>query len=249
MLRDRDDARGCGALRSRSLRRRLPPESTPVRCDDRRRHAVQQNGAGVAQGLRPDGRAAVGDLHGIVRQWRGLLPLFLFRGARLRSHRTGRHLRPGMSADRRSSVVRHPATSEQDLAHEHHCTMKIDSLAAALQTALGDKLASVTTAVGEVTAVVKAADVSATMRELRDRSELRFEILVDVSGVDYSAYGTTGRGMMYTSSGSMPVEPIDERKHGGRFAAVYHLLSIANNWRMRVRVFAPDDDFPLVPSV
>jgi len=127
--------------------------------------------------------------------------------------------------------------------------MKIDSLAAALQTALGDKLASVTTAAGEVTAVVKAADVSATMRELRDRSELRFEILIDVSGVDYSAYGTTGRGMMYTSSGSMPVEPIDERKHGGRFAAVYHLLSIANNWRLRVRVFAPDDDFPVVPSV
>ena len=127
--------------------------------------------------------------------------------------------------------------------------MKTDTLAAALQAALGDKLVSVTTAASEVTAVVKAADVPATMRELRDRPELRFEILIDVSGVDYSAYATTGRSMMYTSSGSMPVEPVDERKHGGRFAAVYHLLSIANNWRMRVRVFAPDDDFPLVPSV
>ena len=127
--------------------------------------------------------------------------------------------------------------------------MKIDTLAAALQTALGDKLTSVTTAAGEVTTVVKAADLPATMRALRDRSELRFEILVDVSGVDYSAYGTTGRGMMYTSSNSTPVEPVDERKHGRRFAAVYHLLSIANNWRLRVRVFAPDDDFPVVPSV
>jgi NADH-quinone oxidoreductase subunit C len=126
--------------------------------------------------------------------------------------------------------------------------MKIDTLAAALQTALGDKLTSVTTAAGEVTAVVKAADLPATMRSLRDRAELRFEILVDICGVDYSAYGTTGRGMMYTSSDSTPVEPVDERKHG-RFAAVYHLLSIASNWRLRLRVFAPDDDFPVVPSV
>jgi NADH-quinone oxidoreductase subunit C len=127
--------------------------------------------------------------------------------------------------------------------------MKIDALPAALQAALGDKLASVTLAVGEVTAVANAADLQATMRSLRDRAELRFEILVDVCGVDYSAYGTTGRGMMYTSTDSTPVEPVDDRKRGSRFAAVYHLLSIANNWRLRLRVFAPDDDFPVVPSV
>jgi NADH-quinone oxidoreductase subunit C len=116
--------------------------------------------------------------------------------------------------------------------------MKTETLAAALQAALGDKLVSVATALGEVTAVVKSEALQAAMRALRDRPELRFELLVDVSGVDYSAYGTTGRG-----------EAVAERGHGGCFAAVYHLLSIANNWRLRVRVFAPDDDFPVVPSV
>jgi NADH-quinone oxidoreductase subunit C len=107
--------------------------------------------------------------------------------------------------------------------------MKIDTLVAALPVALGGKLVSVSSALGEVTAVVSADDLQATMREVRDRSELRFEQLLDVCGVDYSTYGG-GRD-------------------GARFAAVYHLLSLANNWRLRVRVFAPDDDFPVLPSV
>ncbi len=55
-------------------------------------------------------------------------------------------------------------------------------------------------------------------------------MLVDVCGVDYSAYG-------------------DGAWEGPRFAAVYHLLSLAHNWRLRVRAFAPDDDFPVLPSV
>ena len=53
-------------------------QPAPVRPDDRRRHAVQQDGAGAAQGLRPDGRAALGDLHGLLRQRRRLLPLFSY---------------------------------------------------------------------------------------------------------------------------------------------------------------------------
>jgi NADH-quinone oxidoreductase subunit C len=108
--------------------------------------------------------------------------------------------------------------------------MKTQTLAAALPAALGDKLASVTTALGEVTAVVSADGLRSTMRTLRDHPELRFEELTDVCGVDYSTYGGSGR-------------------EGPRFAAVYHLLSLANNWRLRVRAFAPDDDFPVLPSV
>jgi len=127
--------------------------------------------------------------------------------------------------------------------------MKTETLAAALQAALGDKLVSVTSALGEVTAVIKPDALQAAMRALRDRPELRFELLVDVSGLDYSAYGTTGGDIADSSSDSTPVEPVAEDRHGGRFAAVYHLLSIANNWRLRVRAFAPDDDFPVVPSV
>jgi NADH-quinone oxidoreductase subunit C len=126
--------------------------------------------------------------------------------------------------------------------------MKTETLAAALQAALGDKLVSVTEALGEVTVVVRPETFQAAMRSLRDRPDLRFELLVDVSGVDYSAFGTTGTGMA-SSSSLPPVEPGEQRTGGARFAAVYHLLSIANNWRLRVRVFAPDDDFPVVPSV
>ena len=75
---------------------RLAP---PVRRDDRGRHPHQQDGPGAPQGLRPDAGAALRDLHGLLRQWRRLLPLFLFRGARLRPHRAGRYLYSGLPAD------------------------------------------------------------------------------------------------------------------------------------------------------
>ena len=107
---------------------------------------------------------------------------------------------------------------------------RIEALAVALPAALGDKLATVTVALGEVTAEVASTDLDATMRVLRDRPELRFEMLIDVCGADYSAYGTGGRS-------------------GPRFAAVYHLLSLSNNHRLRVRAFASDDTFPVIPSV
>jgi NADH-quinone oxidoreductase subunit C len=106
---------------------------------------------------------------------------------------------------------------------------KIETLAVALPAAFGDALKSVTVDRGEVTAVVHAAQLCATLRELRDRPDLRFEMLVDVCGVDYSAYG-------------------EGAWEGPRFAAVYHLLSLAHNWRLRVRAFAPDDAFPVLPS-
>jgi NADH-quinone oxidoreductase subunit C len=106
---------------------------------------------------------------------------------------------------------------------------RLETLAAALPAVLGDKLASVTVANGEITIVVAAADLDVALRMLRDRSELRFEMLIDLCGVDYSTYG-------------------DVPREGPRFAVVYHLLSLANNWRVRVRVFVPDDAFPIVGS-
>ena len=105
-----------------------------------------------------------------------------------------------------------------------------DTLAAALTAALGDKLKSVTVALNEVTAIVPMEGMLDAFREIRDRADLRFEMLIDVCGVDYSAYG-------------------EGAWEGSRFAAVYHLLSLAHNRRLRVRVFASDDDFPVLPSV
>jgi NADH-quinone oxidoreductase subunit C len=126
---------------------------------------------------------------------------------------------------------------------------KIETLAAALPVALGESLQSVTTALGELTAIIAPTGLLEAMRRLRDRPELRFEILVDVCGVDYSAYGATRPDVDYFSSDATPAEPLEPRKHEKRFAVVYHLLSLAHNWRLRVRVYAPDNEFPVLPSM
>ncbi len=105
-----------------------------------------------------------------------------------------------------------------------------DILAAALNDASGEAPADVSVVLGEVTALVRHDRLLAAMRILRDRPQFHFEELIDLCAVDYSAYGNGTR-------------------EGPRFAVVYHLLSLANNCRLRVRCFAPDDDFPVVPSV
>lgn len=106
---------------------------------------------------------------------------------------------------------------------------KLERLSQHLEKHLGDRLKRLTLALGEVSIEVAAADYAGVMLTLRDEPELGFEELIDLCGVDYSAYG--------------------ESWQGRRFAAVSHLLSIANNWRLRVRVFAEDDGFPVVASV
>ena len=108
-------------------------------------------------------------------------------------------------------------------------TTKIEALELALKNALGEG-AAITAALGEVTVVVKAKDYLASMQKLRDDPALRFQELVDLCGVDYQSYG-------------------EGTWDGLRFAVVSHLLSIEHNWRVRVRVFCPDDDMPLVDSV
>jgi NADH-quinone oxidoreductase subunit C len=125
---------------------------------------------------------------------------------------------------------------------------KIETLVAALTAKLGEKLKSCTTAVGEVTIVVAAADLRAVMRTLRDAPELHIETLLDVCGVDYSAYAGEAEDMAFSSSDATPAEPLVPQR-SGRFAVVYHLLSLSNNQRVRVRTFAPDDAFPVLPSV
>ena len=108
-------------------------------------------------------------------------------------------------------------------------TTKLEVLQSALAVALGEG-ATISTALGEVTVVVKAADYAQAMLTLRDDPRLRFEQLLDLCGVDYSTYG-------------------EGAWDGLRFAAVSHLLSLEHNWRVRVRVFAPDDEMPLLASV
>jgi len=108
-------------------------------------------------------------------------------------------------------------------------TTKLETLELALKNALGEGVA-ISAALGEVTVVVKAADYIKTMQTLRDDRTLAFEQMIDLCGVDYSTYG-------------------EGTYEGPRFAVVVHLLSIEKNWRVRVRVFCPDDDMPLVESI
>lgn len=99
-----------------------------------------------------------------------------------------------------------------------------------LAALLDGRVRSVELSRGEVTVTVAAADYLGVMLTLRDAPTARFEQLIDLCGMDYSAYG-------------------DGRWEGARFAAVSHLLSVSLNQRVRVRVFCPEDDFPVLPSV
>ena len=107
---------------------------------------------------------------------------------------------------------------------------KLETLKANLEAAFGGLLLSTTEAIGELTIVVKASDYVNVATRLRDDRSLGFEQCMDLCGVDYQTYG-------------------DGAYDGPRFAAVLHLLSVQNNWRLRLRVFAPDDDVPILPSV
>ena len=107
---------------------------------------------------------------------------------------------------------------------------KLEMLSQNLQKHLGDRIGSLQLALGEITIDVDVADYSSVLTMLRDEPELRFEELMDLCGVDYSTYG-------------------NGKWAGKRFAAVSHLISVTHNWRVRVRCFAPDDDFPSIPSI
>ena len=110
-------------------------------------------------------------------------------------------------------------------------TTRTEQLAEALRAQLADKAQTVTVALGEVTMVIAASDITGAMRTLRDHPDFQFAALVDLCGVDFSRYAN------------------EEAPVGHRFAVVYHLLSLAHNRRLRVRAFAADDEFPVVASV
>src|ERR1700740_2133214 len=116
MLRGRNDAGVDAALRRRALRLCAARLAAPVRRDDRGRYADQQDGAGAAQGLRPDAGAALRDLDGVVRERRRLLSLFLLGGARLRPDRSDRRLRARLPADRGSTALWRAAPAKEDPA-------------------------------------------------------------------------------------------------------------------------------------
>lgn len=122
----------------------------------------------------------------------------------------------------------------------------LNQLSAFLQEAFGAQAVSVENKLGELTLMVKAADMQHVLTRLRDDAKFRFEQLTDLCGVDYSTYGSdiSDGGVYYSDDNSAP-----NAARPFRFAVVYQLLSISNNMRLRVRVFAEDDTMPMLPSV
>ncbi|MCX7182011.1 MAG: hypothetical protein RLZZ541_913 [Pseudomonadota bacterium] len=107
---------------------------------------------------------------------------------------------------------------------------KLDQLLKDLQATLGDKITKHILALGEITIECQASDYLAVCQILRDAPTLKFEQLIDLSGVDYQTYG-------------------DGAYEGMRFAVVCHLLSVSLNHRLRLRVFAQDENFPILPTL
>ena len=105
---------------------------------------------------------------------------------------------------------------------------KLERLCRQLKEGFGDRIGEPVLALGQVTVVVLADNYLDVARQLRDDPALRFEQLMDLGGIDYSQF--TGY-------------------QGKRYAAVSQLLSITHNWRLTVKVFAVDDEFPVVASV
>ncbi|SME96353.1 NADH-quinone oxidoreductase subunit C [Pseudogulbenkiania subflava] len=107
---------------------------------------------------------------------------------------------------------------------------KMEALKSVVEQVLGDRLVQSTLAFDELTIVCKAENIVEAASLLRDHAELSFEQLIDLCGLDYSSYK-------------------DQPWDGPRFAVVYHLLSLKHNLRIRLKTFAPEDDFPVVNSV
>ena len=106
----------------------------------------------------------------------------------------------------------------------------LELLSAQLKLALGAQITKFNVAFDEISLECKADDLLNVCAKVRDHAELKFEQLIDVCGVDYSDFK-------------------DGTYEGARYAVVLHLLSVSLNQRLRLKVFALDDDFPVLPTL
>ncbi len=105
-------------------------------------------------------------------------------------------------------------------------------LVSSLQNILSNKIVSLHEQLSEITIIVRPEEILTISEILRDHPKLSFDMLVDLCGVDYSAYGGGANN-----------------QGNNRFAAVYHLLSVKHNFRLRVKAYADNDEFPVIDSV
>lgn len=143
---------------------------------------------------------------------------------------------------------------------------RLEALGDRVREVLGENIVDYKLEYDEVTVELRLEQLLPALTALRDEPGLRFDQLMDLCGVDYAAYGEdewitgeaswTGfsRGVDGFSMGRMGITGVYgvhqvQSNTGRRFAVVYHLQSIELNQRLRVKVFAGDDEFPMVPSV
>jgi NADH-quinone oxidoreductase subunit C len=113
-------------------------------------------------------------------------------------------------------------------------TVSITQLEDTLRKVFADHSPDIRIALGEITMTVAAQDYVEIAQTLRDHADLAFEQLLDLCGVDYSDY----KNRAPSAFTDLP-----------RYAVTSHLLSLTHNWRLRLRVFATDDDIPILPSL
>jgi NADH-quinone oxidoreductase subunit C len=134
---------------------------------------------------------------------------------------------------------------------------RYESLAARITSRFEGTLQPVPSSCGELTYELDKANLLAVARALRDEDDFRFEMLVDLCGVDYLAYGrdewateeATASGFSRAAARETIVPPEGENFDPRRFAVVYHLLSVSGNYRLRLRVHTGAENPPTVPSV
>jgi len=109
-------------------------------------------------------------------------------------------------------------------------TTRLEKLTENVQSVLGEKITKLTVDLNELTIECREKDMLKVVKTLRDNNKLKFEQMIDLCGVDYSdyAHGTW---------------------EGLRYATVYHFLSVSLNHRIRLKVFAKDDEFPVLPTL
>ena len=113
-------------------------------------------------------------------------------------------------------------------------TVSLAQLEVTLRNVFAAHSPEITNALGEVTMTVHAKDYLTVAQTLRDHADLSFEQLIDLCGVDYSDYKNNAPSAF---------------TEGPRYAVTSHLLSLTHNWRLRLRVFAVDDDMPILASL
>jgi NADH-quinone oxidoreductase subunit C len=134
---------------------------------------------------------------------------------------------------------------------------RYEALAQRISARFGDRLSAVDSTCGELTYELDKADLLEIAKSLRDEGDFQFEMLIDVCGVDYLTYGqdewqtddATSSGFSRAAVPKNIVPDADATFDPRRFAVVYHLLSISQNTRLRLRVFTGPDNPLVVPSV